>query len=236
MTTPLAEADDRAARTAERVVVECRAVGRTFGRGRAAVVALHDVSCAVRPRDEIALTGRSGSGKSTLLHILAGLDRPTTGTVAWPALDGARLRPGRVAIVFQTPSLLPALNVTENAALPLVLEGVSGNAATDRAHAALDQLGIADIAAKLPDELSGGQAQRVAIARALATRPRLLLADEPTGQLDHATARVVLDALLAVTRDAGAALVVATHDPIVWERCRTRWPMSDGTLRAGSPR
>ncbi|MEO5678368.1 MAG: ATP-binding cassette domain-containing protein [Acidimicrobiales bacterium] len=206
-------------------------VARTFGRGAAAVVAVHGVDCEVRPGQRIALTGSSGSGKSTLVHLMAGLDEPTAGTVAWPALGGRRdLRPGPVAVVFQGPSLLAPLDVGENVALPLLLADVPPDEARRSAVAALDRLGLGELAARLPEELSGGQAQRVAVARALAGRPRLILADEPTGQLDHANGVVVVDALLAAAAELEAALVITTHDHRVADQLAEQWHMVDGRL------
>jgi len=178
------------------------------------------------------VVGPSGSGKSTLLHLLAGLDEPTGGAIEWPALGGrTSLRPGPVAVVLQGPSLLPPLDVVENVAVPLLLAGIPEAAATAAAHRALGQLGLDDLAGKLPEELSGGQSQRVAVARVLAGRPRLILADEPTGQLDHATGAGVVEALLEAADRVSAALVLATHDPAVAERLPQRWEMVDGELR-----
>ncbi len=175
--------------------------------------------------------GPSGSGKSTLLHLIAGLETPTAGTIAWPALgDRASLRPGPVAVVFQGPSLLPPLDVLENVALPLVLRGAGEDEARERACAALALVEMTSLHAKLPEELSGGQMQRVAVARALAQRPRLLLADEPTGQLDHVTGAHIVDVLMLVAAETGAALVVSTHDPEVADRLDQRWPVIDGRL------
>ena len=217
------------------ILARCEGVARTYRAGAVATVALQGVSCCVRAGDRIAATGPSGSGKSTLLHLLAGLDTPTVGTVSWPAL-GSRscLRPGPLAVVFQAPSLLAPLNVEENVALPLLLAGVSPADARARASDALAALGLEDLAAKLPEELSGGQAQRVAVARALASRPRLLLADEPTGQLDHANGTLVIDALLAAAEANGAALVVTTHDERVAARLPQRWRLDDGRLVDGN--
>ncbi len=216
------------------VLVRCSAVARTYGSGPNAVVALHDATCEIWPRERIAVTGPSGSGKSTLLHLIAGLETPTAGTIAWPALgDRATLRPGPVAVVFQGPSLLPPLDVIENVALPLVLAGAGEAEARERASAALERLELTNVHAKLPEELSGGQMQRVAIARALAQRPLLLLADEPTGQLDHETAAHVVDVLGHVAAETGAALVVSTHDPEVADRLDQRWPIADGRLTVG---
>lgn len=220
----------------EEVLIRCNRVGRTFGTGHAAVVALRDASCEVRAGEHVALVGPSGSGKSTLLHLMAGLDTPTAGTVSWPALgERSQLRPGPVAVVFQGPSLLPPLDVAENVALPLLLAGTREDEARIAALAALDRLALSDLAAKLPEELSGGQAQRVAIARALVGRPRLILADEPTGQLDQETATEVIDVLIEAAGDAHAALVISSHDPAIFRRFDQRWDVLDGNLDAPSP-
>ena len=216
-------------------LVRCVNLARTFGRGRNAVVALHRATCTISAGQQIAMVGPSGSGKSTLLHLVAGLDAPTAGVIEWPALEGAPLRPGPVAVVFQAPSLLPPLDVTENVALPLLLAGVDQSSATAAARAALAALGLEAIGSSLPDEISGGQAQRVAVARALAGRPRLLLADEPTGQLDRATAVAVVDALIEAAHQSGAALVVATHDLDVASRLAIRWNVTDGHLITNEP-
>ena len=221
--------------TADReVLVRCDGVARTFGEGERAVVAVHGVDCAVLAGQRIAVTGPSGSGKSTLLHLLAGLDAPTHGTVMWPAL-GTReaLRPGPVGVVFQGPSLLAPLDVAENVALPQLLAGAEEGAALAGARRALDRLGLADLAGKLPEELSGGQAQRVAVARVLAGRPKLILADEPTGQLDHATGTAVVQALLEAAELLKAALLLTTHDPVIAGLLPVRWAMADGSLQQG---
>jgi ABC-type lipoprotein export system ATPase subunit len=212
-------------------LVSCIGVGRTFGAGAAAVVAVYDVSLSVSPGARVALTGPSGSGKSTLLHMLAGLENPTAGQLTWPGLGGHPLdRPGRVGMIFQGPSLLPALTVVENVTLPLLLADTDAVAATAAAMDALDRVGIADLHGGLPEDLSGGQAQRVAVARVLAARPALILADEPTGQLDHATASTVIDVLLATCDELGAAMIVSTHDPIIAARLPQEWAMRDGFL------
>jgi len=216
------------------VLVRCDGVARTFGEGDRAVVAVHGVDCAVRTGERIAVTGPSGSGKSTLVHLLAGLDAPTHGTVSWPTLGSREaLRPGPVAVVFQGPSLLAPLDVAENVALPQLLIGVEEADALAGAGRALDRLGLADLASRLPEELSGGQLQRVAVARVLAGRPRLILADEPTGQLDHATGTAVVRALLEAAGLLGAALVLTTHDPAIARLLPIRWSMADGRLRQG---
>ena len=212
------------------VLVACSGVARTFGRGRTAVVAVHGVDCEVRAGDHIALTGPSGSGKSTLLHLLAGLDVPTVGKVEWPELGGppSALPAGTVGLVFQGPSLLPALDVAENVALPLLLAGRHSRDAAARAEQMLGELGLGDLGRQLPEELSGGQAQRVAVARALVGTPQLILADEPTGQLDQASAARVIEALAGAAARLGAGLVVTTHDPAIADRLPLRWHMRDG--------
>jgi ABC-type lipoprotein export system ATPase subunit len=216
-------------------MVVCQEVACTFGSGTAAVVAVHGANATVTPSTRVALTGPSGSGKSTLLHLMAGLETPTAGTVSWPGLGGHPLAvPGRIGVVFQGPSLLPALDVVENVALPLLLADTAEDEATTRAVGALDLLAIGDLARKLPEQLSGGQAQRVAVARALAARPALILADEPTGQLDHEAAALVIDVLLHATTALDAALVVSTHDPLIAQRLPIQWAMRDGTLSAAT--
>ena len=218
-------------------LARCTDLTRTYGSGAGEVRALRGVSCTLRPGAQVALTGPSGSGKSTLLHLLAGLDTPTSGTIAWPGLDGSpEGRPGLIGMVFQGPSLLPPLDVTENIALPLLLAGFTETQARERATAALHDVGLDELAARLPEELSGGQAQRVAVARALATRPRVILADEPTGQLDSAHAAQVVGLLLDAATMLGAALVLSTHDLTIAERLPERWQMADGLMVAeGDP-
>ena len=205
------------------VLARCEGAARTFGEGVTATVALAPTDCAIRPGDRIALVGPSGSGKSTLVHLLAGLDEPTVGRVERSG--------GRPGVVFQGPSLLAPLDVTENVALPQLLAGAEEADALAGAGRALDRLGLADLAGKLPEELSGGQAQRVAAARVLAGRPRLILADEPTGQLDHPTGTAVVQALLEAAELLGAALLLTTHDPVIAGLLPIRWAMADGSLR-----
>jgi ABC-type lipoprotein export system ATPase subunit len=214
-----------------RPLVRCDRVTRTYGTGQAATVALQATDCEVNAGQRIGLIGPSGSGKSTLLHLIAGLDDPSTGAVSWPAI-GTReeLRPARVAVIFQGPSLLAPLSVLENTALPLVIGGMTDSEAQRVARGALGTLGLEELADKLPEEISGGQAQRVAVARALAGQPSLILADEPTGQLDSVNAAAVLDVLLAASAHAGAALVISTHDLQVAARLPERWEIHNGRL------
>jgi predicted ABC-type transport system involved in lysophospholipase L1 biosynthesis ATPase subunit len=213
---------DAALARCERVTVRVGADGTAI---------LREVSCAVDPWQRIAVAGPSGSGKTTLLHVLAGLQPPSEGTVCWPALGRRRdWAPGTVLVSFQAPSLVSSLDVTENVALPLVLAGTPDREARRRALAELAGLDLDACAGQLPEELSGGQAQRVSLARALAGRPRLLLADEPTGQVDGGTGGRLMDALLAGVRAAGSALVVASHDPRVLDRLDVHWQVRDGRL------
>jgi len=211
-------------------------VARTFGEGERAVVAVHGSSCDVRFGARIAIVGSSGSGKSTLLHILAGLEVPTAGTVSWPGLStGEQDLRAQIGVVFQSPSLVPALTVAENAALPLILAGLPEAETDARVHEALQRVQVDHLADQLPEELSGGQAQRVAVARVLASRPALILADEPTGQLDRASGQHLIDVLLATAEQIGAALVVSTHDTEVADRLETRWRMHEGRLSSDEP-
>ncbi len=217
-------------------LVEAIGATKRFGSGLWTTEAVQAASFSIFPGDLVALVGASGSGKSTLLNLIAGLDTPSSGEVCWPAL-GARedLRPGKIAIVFQGPSLLTPLSVVENVRLPLLLNDLPEKEAALLADEALDRLHIAHLRDKLPEEISGGQSQRVAIARALASRPALLLADEPTGQLDSATAQDVITTVLSAARELHTAALVATHDPHVARRFPATWQMDDGHLNAGAP-
>ena len=211
-------------------LVICEEVSRVFGTGPGAVVAVHGTSCVIAADSRVAVIGPSGSGKSTLLHLLAGLEQPTVGSVTWPGLLPAPERAFQIGVVFQSPSLVPALTVAENTALPLVLGGTPDQESQTRAAEALAAVGMDDLAGKLPEELSGGQGQRVAVARVLAQRPRLVLADEPTGQLDRATGQHLIGVLLATASQIGAALVVSTHDRAVADHLDTHWYMYEGRL------
>ncbi len=220
-----------------RTLVVGKGLGRDFHDGNAGRVAvLRDVDCQISAGARIALVGPSGSGKTTLLHILGGLDRPTTGTIDWPGLGPLEeLRPRQIGFVFQSPSLFPALTAAQNVGLPVVLAGESG-AADGAAVALLASFGLGALGDKLPEELSGGQSQRIAMARALAIGPKLVLADEPTGQLDSITAQFFFDTVLNRLEGTDTALVVATHDEAVAARMATRWTMDHGRLVAGRPR
>jgi len=203
--------------------VHVRDVHRTFGSGRSAVRALRGVDLDVAPGELVALVGRSGSGKTTLLNVVGGLDRPDAGTVTVDgtdvtALDEAglsRLRRGTVGYVFQTFGLVPVLTAAENVGVPLRMSRTPVAERERRVAVLLDLVGLAGHAEQRPDELSGGQQQRVAIARALAASPRLLLADEPTGQLDAETGLSVMALLRGVVDAEGVTALVSTHDPVM---------------------
>ena len=215
-------------------VLSARDLSKTFTNAGRSLTVLDGVSFDVPAGATCAIVGPSGSGKTTLLGLCAGLDRPTSGTVRLVGTDlgpldedaRAALRARSVGFVFQGFRLLPTLTATENVAIPLELRGERGAAAT--ARDLLDRVGLADRAGHYPTQLSGGEQQRVALARAFAGRPRLLFADEPTGNLDAETGARVEALLFDLNREAGTALVVVTHDPELAARCERTV-----TLRAG---
>jgi ABC-type lipoprotein export system ATPase subunit len=214
-----------------RIFVSVNNAGRTYLQGKAPMPVLASVTCTVVPGDRIAVVGPSGSGKSTLLHLIGGIDTPTSGNISWPELGPKReLRPKKIGFVFQMETLLAPLTAVENVELPLLLDKVKPSEAHIAALKTLKDLELGTIADKLPEELSGGQAQRVAVARALSFRPKLILADEPTGQLDHPTAQRLFDVLVAYIEDSDTALIVATHDPAIARRMRTIWHLRHGRL------
>src|SRR5258708_23986487 len=195
------------------ILAEAVDAGRVFGQNGSQVVALRHATCSIESGARIAIVGPSGSGKSTLLHLLAALDEPTSGVVRWPALgDRETLRPSKISFVFQSESLLAPLTVLENIEVPLLLIESDAEKARDEAAGILAALDLEALADKLPEEISGGQAQRVAVARSLVLRPALILADEPTGQLDHGTAGHLLDLIDRRIAGTCAALVCATLD------------------------
>lgn len=186
-------------------------------------VILADVSIAFAPGELVVLLGKSGSGKSTLLNLVSGIDRPDSGTITVAGQELTRLserertlfRRHHIGFVFQFFNLVPTLTVLENVLLPLELVGVGGAEARQRAYAILEQVGLGDRGGSAPDRLSGGEQQRVAIARALVHNPTLVLADEPTGNLDEETGRQVLALLDSLTRQLGKTMVMVTHSPDV---------------------
>jgi putative ABC transport system ATP-binding protein len=218
-------------------MIELRQVSRFFQVGEQAVHALDEVNLTVGDGEYLAVMGPSGSGKSTLLNILGLLDRPTSGSYlldgrATTELDDdaqARVRSERVGFIFQVFHLVPRLTALENVELPMTLAGQPRALRRERAAELLARVGLADRAHHRPDQLSGGQRQRVAIARALAMKPTLLLADEPTGNLDSASGREVLEVLERLNAE-GFSLIVVTHDPLVGSRARRCVTMRDGRI------
>ncbi|MBN1439800.1 MAG: ABC transporter ATP-binding protein [Anaerolineales bacterium] len=202
-------------------LVQTENLTKIYGTGEAAVTALDGVNLRINPGEFVAVMGPSGCGKSTLLHLIGGLDRPTEGSVV---LDGtpltemkdddlARLRRRRIGFVFQFYNLIPVLNAAENAALPVTLDGAPPREAESRAVAWLRKFGLGERLKNRPDQLSGGQQQRVAIARALVADPALILADEPTGNLDTRAADDIAALLARVSKEFDRAVVMVTHDP-----------------------
>ena len=221
-----------------RLMVELRSVARTYGSGHAAVTALRDVSLQVPEGELVALVGRSGSGKTTLLNIIGGLDRPDQGEVIVDGADVARwgepelerLRRETVAFIFQGFGLVPELTAAENVGLPLRMRRLPATDREKRVALLLDLDGLAEHGEHRPDEMSGGQMQRVAIARALAGSPRLLIADEPTGQLDTETGLAVMALIRGVVEAEGMTAIVATHDPVMIALADRAVRIEDGRL------
>jgi putative ABC transport system ATP-binding protein len=219
------------------VIVRATDVARVYPTGATAVSALDGVSLEVRRGEFVAVMGPSGSGKSTLLNILAGLERPTRGTIAVDGADLsgldevalARYRREKVGIIFQAFNLLPRYRVVENVALPLVFAGIAREQRLARARRVLDRLGMGPRADHRPSQLSGGELQRTAIARALVTEPSLLLADEPTGNLDSANGESLL-ALIAELHARGQTVVLVTHDAGIASRAQRIVRMRDGRI------
>ena len=202
-------------------VISTENLSRTFGSGDGAVTAVNDVNLAVSTGEFLALVGRSGSGKTTLLNLMAGLDQPTSGKVwfqgkhlgSFSESEMVQLRRRDIGFIFQSFGLIPLLSAHENVELPLHIRGVSWRERRRRAAEVLEMVGLSSRADHRPYELSGGEQQRVAIARALASRPEVLFADEPTGELDTATGMSIANILRDVARDQGVTVIVATHDP-----------------------
>jgi len=222
-------------------MIELDGLTRVYRVGDQEVRALDGVDFRVSAGEYLAIMGPSGSGKSTLLHILGLLDRPTAGAyrlsgVDVTALDDAeqaRTRRETIGFVFQFFHLVPRLTAQQNVELPLTLAGISPGERRPRARQALEGMGLADRLHHRPDQLSGGQRQRVAIARATVARPQILLADEPTGNLDRAAGREVIQ-ILEGLNDQGLTLVVVTHDPEIGERARRQVRMVDGRIASDS--
>jgi putative ABC transport system ATP-binding protein len=220
-------------------MVDVRDVTKVYRRDAEELVVLNGLSLQVQEGDYAALMGPSGSGKSTLLNLIAGIDKPTSGDVIVAGTNVAQLgetelasfRSHNVGFIFQFYNLIPVLNATENVELPLLLTHLSKAERRERAATALKVVGLADRASHYPRQLSGGQEQRVAIARAIVTDPKVLVADEPTGDLDAKSAHEILDLLESLNQDFKKTIVMVTHDPRAAERAHTRHHLEKGVLR-----
>ena len=220
-------------------IIDLEHVSRVYQMGHVDVPALADVSLRVMPGEFVAIVGPSGSGKSTMMNILGCLDRPTAGQyrlAGTPVEDRsddelAQLRSRTIGFVFQSYNLLPRTSALDNVATPLLYQGVSRTKRAERAKAALERLGLGDRLAHEPTELSGGQQQRVAVARAIVTEPALILADEPTGNLDSRAGAEVMD-LLHELNSAGRTIVLITHDPAIAQAAGRQIHLLDGRVAA----
>ena len=227
-----------------RAFVQSDALTRTYRRGSEDVHALLDVTLAIAESAFAIVLGPSGSGKSTLLNLIGGIDRPTSGELRVNGLELHNLserqldeyRRDHVGFVFQFNNLLPNLDAQENVALPLIAKGKSWSEARAQAGAELAALGLGDRMGHRPAELSGGEQQRVALARAVISRPALVLADEPTGDLDAKSAEVVLDLMSSLNRELGATFVIATHNPRLETHATQVIELTNGRMSPSSPR
>ena len=220
-------------------MIELDGVERTYVVGGSPVRALRNVQLTIRGGEYVSIMGPSGSGKSTLLNILGCLDRPTAGSYRFAGEETAslaetqlsHLRRYKIGFVFQFFHLVPRLTALENVALPMVFAGIPPAERSNRAREVLEQVGLLPRATHRPDQLSGGEQQRVAIARAVILKPALLLADEPSGNLDSASGREILN-LIEGMNQGGLTLIVVTHDPLIGGRARRKIRLSDGVIVA----
>ena len=219
-------------------------VSRVYRQGEQTVHALRNVNLTIRSGELVAVAGPSGSGKTTLLNVSCGIDQPTDGRVLLQGIDLAqksrkqltRLRLERVGFIFQANNLLPVLTVEENAEFILLLRGVPRRRRRKRVRAILEEVGLSGLEDRKPDQLSGGQQQRVAVARAVVAKPPLILADEPTANLDSRTALSLLDLMERLNRENGTTFIFSTHDPRVMERARRTVRLVDGEVDADERR
>lgn len=224
--------------TRSQVIINAVDLGRTYPLGAEQVVAVREVNMVVHPGQFIAIVGRSGSGKTTLLNLMAGLDKATSGSVLFEGKDLAEMSEGeltqirrhKIGFVFQSFGLLPLLSAFENVELPLRISGVRARAREERAREALEVVGLTGRANHRPYELSGGEQQRVAIARAVVTRPPMILADEPTGELDSVNANSIFGLFAEMVETQGITVVAATHDSALLAMAHEIKEMRDGRI------
>ncbi|HLA40466.1 MAG TPA: ABC transporter ATP-binding protein [Candidatus Glassbacteria bacterium] len=226
------------------VILEVRDLVKTYKTGEIETPALRGVDLSLQFGEFACVVGPSGCGKTTLLNLIGGLDRPSSGTITLDGLrvdqtsekDLSRVRLNHIGFVFQAYNLFPVLSAAENVEYVLMLKGISAAARRKKALELLESVGLADVASKRPTQLSGGQQQRIAVARAISTDPRLVLADEPTANLDSASAGVLLDLMERLNREHGATFLFSTHDSRVVERARRVIRLRDGRVEDGNAR
>ena len=224
----------------DEVVLRCRGVRRVFREGENTLEVLSGVDLDIAAGERIAVVGASGSGKTTLLQLLGGLDAPDSGSIEVDGNDLARLndrdrgevRNRRIGFVYQFHHLLPEFSAAENVAMPLLIRRMPKRAALEAAEHLLGRVGLGERLRHRPSQLSGGERQRAAVARALITEPAVVLADEPTGNLDRETGRQVLELMLSLNRESGTSLVIVTHDPGIAAHMDRELTLADGRLQA----
>jgi len=226
----------------DQAVISTQQLAKSFSDGDLQTHVLDNISLSVNKGDRLAIVGSSGSGKSTLLHIMGGLDSPTAGQVlingedihAMRSKAASRLRNQQLGFVYQFHHLLPEFTAVENVAMPLVIGGQTPKSAQEQSRELLEKVGLGHRLQHKPSELSGGERQRAALARALITEPACLLADEPTGNLDHRTAQSIFELILQLNEDLGTALVIVTHDTELAGKMDRVMTLMDGALQSGT--